>query len=281
MPIKIFIIYSHKDKNHKERLIVSLTMLQRQGLVEMWHDQDINPGQVWDNEIKEQLRKSDLVLALLSSDFIASNYIYDTELNHAFEHQKTIIPVILRACSWRHDERLSKFQALPSDANPITSWQNNDEAWLSVEEGIRKVILQIKNNKPTKIGIIIERPEEKNIFPAFSCPPIFLAEAKNHVPISIYIDDVNVGEIKGGESQEFQVKIGVHNIYFHLKYNFILYGPNGIRETEYIDEKSEVEKHFFNEVMTYKYTIGLKHKKGFWWSLYSHASHELQGKLKS
>ena len=129
-------------------------MLKRHNLIDVWHDQIISAGTEWEREIKTHLDRSQIILLLISPDFIASNYCYCIEMNRAVERHERgearVIPIILRPVSWQ-DAPFGKFQALPTGAKPITMWQNRDEAFLNIAEGIRKAVeeLAIKGSQLT------------------------------------------------------------------------------------------------------------------------------------
>ena len=146
-PVRLFISYSHKDEDLRKEFDAHLMALVRAGSVEGWYDRRIRPGREWDQEIRQELQRADIVLFLVSSDFIASEYIYDYEINPALQRQATgkavAIPVILRPVAWQHLP-LGKLQALPFDARPIVTWASRDEAWLSVIKGISEAIIELR-----------------------------------------------------------------------------------------------------------------------------------------
>lgn len=155
---KVFISYSHKDETHKEALEEHLTMLKRNGIIDAWNDRKIIPGQDWSKEISKNLEQSELILFLISPTFLASDYCFNKEMKRAIEmHDEgraQLIPILVRPCDWS-ESALSRFQAVPKDAKPITTWQNNDEAWLDAINGIKRHIssftpLDITNPVVTK-----------------------------------------------------------------------------------------------------------------------------------
>lgn len=141
-PIAVFISYAHEDKVLSETLIKHLSNLKRQGIIKEWYDHQIGAGEEWEGEILEHLNSAEVILLLISTDFMASDYCYDVEVKHAMERHEAgearVIPVILRPCDW-NNAPFSKLQALPSDAKPITRWSDRDEAFFNVASGIRKV----------------------------------------------------------------------------------------------------------------------------------------------
>lgn len=143
---KVFFSYSHVDEGMRDQLDKHLSMLKRNGVIETWHDRRIVPGERFDEAIDANLNAADIILLLISKDFLASDYCYSVEMNRAFERnasaQAKVIPVILRACDWK-DGPFGKLQALPKDAKPVASWADVDAGYLDVVEGLREHFLQL------------------------------------------------------------------------------------------------------------------------------------------
>ena len=151
--IKLFYSYSHADEKLRNSLETHLSGLQRNNLITEWHDRKILPGQAFEGEIDKNITDSDIILLLISPDFIQSNYCYEIELKTAMEMHETdraiVIPIILRPTVW-YDLSFTKLLMLPTDAKSVTEWDNQDLAWVNVVEGIRKDILKIQGIKKTK-----------------------------------------------------------------------------------------------------------------------------------
>lgn len=143
---KIFISYSIEDVEIVEsKLIRSLRNLERQGKITIWYDKNLQAGEEWNPEIKRQLQQADIILFIVSLDFIATDYIWDVEIENAIKrHEKgevKVIPIILSPCDWSGDATpFSKLQVVPTKGKPITTFKNQDEAWLEVLQAIKKVI---------------------------------------------------------------------------------------------------------------------------------------------
>ena len=148
--LKIFISYSHTDESRKNELIKHIEPLKKLNLIESWHDRKLVAGDDWGSSISEELEKADIILLLVSIDFINSKYCFDIELDRALElHEEkkaVVIPVILRNCLWQHTS-FAKFQALPRDAKAVSAWQDQDEAFTGIAEGIRLVAEQIRGSR--------------------------------------------------------------------------------------------------------------------------------------
>jgi hypothetical protein len=147
--LRLFVSYSHADKELKERLIKHLHPLERENLVEVWADHEILAGDDWDKEIAKKLIEADIVLTLVSIDFINSKYCYDIELIKALEREAEgeakVIPVILRSCLWTKSP-LGRLKALPTDGKSVTTWHDIDEALTIVASGIRESAIALLEN---------------------------------------------------------------------------------------------------------------------------------------
>lgn len=137
----VFFSYSHADEDLRDQLEKQLSMLKRQGVIETWHDRRIGAGEDIHRSIDERINSDDIILLLVSPDFLASDYCYDIEMTRAMERyemgEAVVIPVILRACDWHHAP-FGKLKAVPRDGKPVTSWPDRDEAFLQVAKAIRE-----------------------------------------------------------------------------------------------------------------------------------------------
>lgn len=139
--VKAFISYSHKDEHLRNELESHLAMLKRSGAIETWYDRRIVAGSELDSAISEQLESSQIILLLISADFLASNYCYDVEMERAMQKHADgsarVIPVILRACDW-HSAPFGKLLATPADGKPVTMFANQDEAFTNIARDVRR-----------------------------------------------------------------------------------------------------------------------------------------------
>ena len=141
--LKIFMSYSHTDEAMKNELDKSLIMLKRSDKIEVWQDRELAAGQEWDQTIKDEISRADIILLLISVDFNNSQYIWDKELAVAMQrHEKgeaRVIPIILRQCEWR-DMPYGKLQALPTGAKPVQQFVLADDAYTDIAKEIRRVV---------------------------------------------------------------------------------------------------------------------------------------------
>ena len=146
-PVDLFYSYAHEDEPLRDELDGHLALLRRKGVIRPWHDRGIVPGQQWDEAIDAQLTRADLILLLVSKDFLNSDYIWGKELAVAIARAErgdaSVVPVLLRAVDIE-DAPFAKLQGLPTDLRPVTSWPNRDEAWTDVAKGIRRTVEAIQ-----------------------------------------------------------------------------------------------------------------------------------------
>ena len=143
-PLKVFITYAHKNKEAKDKLIECLAVIKNEGLISIWHDNEILPGDKWREEIfSTHLPDSDILLYLVSRASLASENC-NKELAGALNFKIRVIPIILESCDWQNHQ-LSDFQALPDGVLPINQWDHEDEGWQNVVDGIRKAVEQMQS----------------------------------------------------------------------------------------------------------------------------------------
>jgi hypothetical protein len=145
-PLKdqVFVSYSHKDKKFLDELLVHLKPLERAGRVTVWSDQQINPGARWFGEIKIALASSKVVVMLLTSNFLASDFIQEHELGPVLKEAEaggvTILWILVRACSY-HETALRNFQAVMPLDKPLAQMKaERDSAWVQICKEIKKAI---------------------------------------------------------------------------------------------------------------------------------------------
>jgi len=143
-PMRVFCSYSSKDEVFQHQLKTHVATLERQGLLTMWRDSEIEPGDEWDAEIRKQLDASQIILLLLSPDFLESKYIWEKEVHRAMQRHEertaSVIPIIVRPCDWKHEPLINKLQALPKGVLEISRWEDRDQAWQDVVDGLRRVV---------------------------------------------------------------------------------------------------------------------------------------------
>jgi hypothetical protein len=165
-PIQIFSCYAQPDKFLLEELKNHLAPLERRGDIRLRDNLGILPGAVWRREVTSSLNSANIILLLISSDFIASDYSYDVELKKALERERLgqarVIPIIVRSVSWKATP-IGKLKVLPDNGIPVTDpfWSSRDVAFNHVAQEIERVVDEL-------LGRRTNRPPGAAPFPSFS-----------------------------------------------------------------------------------------------------------------
>lgn len=147
-PIEILFSYAREDEKLRDELEKYLAPLKRSKKIVCWHDRRIRAGDTWSVEISQHLDTADIILLLVSADFLDSDYCNTVEVKRALErHAKGevyVVPVILRPADWTN-ETFAQLQALPRNATPVVEWPHPDAAFYNVAKGIKELIEHIEN----------------------------------------------------------------------------------------------------------------------------------------
>lgn len=143
--VNLFCSYAHEDVKLREQFERSIVHLMRERLIEVWHDGEIVPGKEWRVAIERELAAAHLIILLVSPDFMQSDFIHKVELQEAIDRHKAgkarVIPIVLRPTPTLGG--LAELEALPRKAKPVTTWKNRDMAWVSVAQGVERVVKDI------------------------------------------------------------------------------------------------------------------------------------------
>lgn len=155
-PIEIFFSYTHADERLRDQLEVHLASLKRSKRIVCWHDRHIRAGLTWKTQINTHLNTADIIIFLVSPDFLNSDYCNRIEVGRALERYEEgdvcIVPVILRRSDWK-EEALAEFQALPCNARPVVEWPDIDEAFYDVAKGLKEIVVEMENEQAvTRFG---------------------------------------------------------------------------------------------------------------------------------
>ena len=165
----LFFSYSHKDEELRNELEVHLSMLKRQGLLRSWHDRRIGAGKDIHSSISAELEEANIILLLVSANFLASDYCYDKEMAKALEKDKEgasrVIPVILHPCDW-HSAPFGHLRATPQDGKPVSMFANRDEALTQVAKDIRVAIEDLGHSVQEK-SVSIQSKSAQNARASF------------------------------------------------------------------------------------------------------------------
>jgi len=164
-PKSIFISYSHDDLEYRKKLQQYLRNMERENLISIWQDGLIEPGTIWDTEIKNNLNNADIIIFLISQSLISSTYSNEVELRTSLSnltHKKSLIlPVLIKNCDYKNwkafpteiteelvqnETSISNFQFLPNSTEeqrllPINKWVFQEDAWVQIIDKIRSVLI--------------------------------------------------------------------------------------------------------------------------------------------
>lgn len=139
----VFVSYARKDEELRDKLFDHLGGLRSGGYISAWSDGQIVPGQEWAAEIIRRLDEADIILLLVTASFLGSDYIGRVELVRALERHRRgeaiVIPVILRPADWQ-TAGLEGLQALPKDGKAVSTWSDQDTAFLDIAQGLRRTV---------------------------------------------------------------------------------------------------------------------------------------------
>lgn len=175
MTVKIFISYSHRDERYKEKLDTFCKNLFGDPDVDVWHDRHLSPGDNFDKKIMHKLAEADIIILLISSHFLASDYCYGKEMKEALSKQKRnqgiAFAVILEDCDWQ-STALSDFIVLPKDGKPLKRFHSSKhpEVYNNITQRLRKCVADVQKNKkqqaapsPDSVRKTIKKPEKRTV----------------------------------------------------------------------------------------------------------------------
>ena len=142
-PKRIFFSYSKHDKDKLDSLRKFLDPLKRQNKIALWDDRNLLPGEEWDKGIRNELEESDIILLMVSANFLATDYVWDVEIKRAMERHEVgsarVVPVILDYCVWE-DLPFGKINGLPSKGKPVADYESESKAWTEVVKALKGII---------------------------------------------------------------------------------------------------------------------------------------------
>jgi len=151
----VFISYSHKNKRLRERIE---TAIKSTGVeVDLWCDTKIKAGENWYEEIKIAMKKASLAILILTTDFLASDFIQKEEipdlLKRREEEGMIIFPILAKPCAWDEHEWLTKMQIRPSGAEPVWPSRNTDYKLTKIAKEVKALLVnKEKGNGLSKIA---------------------------------------------------------------------------------------------------------------------------------
>ena len=152
-PVRLFVSYSHENAVWSKRLLPLLKVKANVAGLQPWHDTELKAGDLWDEEIRAELKRMDIFLCLVSVQFLASRYIQEVELPEALErHQRgeiVIVPLLLYPIDWEADcPVLKKFNPLPVFGKSWREFEQNGGDWndalYPIGNGLKQAIDKVR-----------------------------------------------------------------------------------------------------------------------------------------
>ncbi|MBK8256823.1 MAG: toll/interleukin-1 receptor domain-containing protein [Polyangiaceae bacterium] len=132
--VKIFLCSAEGDVIHRDKFATYLApLLVNQA--EVWHSGKVNPGANTQKEIENALKRSHLLVALVTANLLASKAC-NNQIGTALGRPIDVIPVLVSPCLWEMTD-LGKQDPLPKNKKPIASWAKPEEGWNDVVLGIQ------------------------------------------------------------------------------------------------------------------------------------------------
>lgn len=148
---RVFVSYSHLDQGLRGQLDVHMAALKRQDVIEVWTDHCIRPGEPFDSKISAALEAADIILLLVSPDFLHSDYCVTIEMQRALERAKAgraqVVAIILRPCDWQSLE-IGRLKALPTDGVPVVKFPTLDDGFHDVVKHLRAMLTKATPMQP-------------------------------------------------------------------------------------------------------------------------------------
>ncbi len=130
-PVRAFLSYAHEDHAWRDAVLKHIGWLSHSHQLDTFDDRELKPGELWDERIGRELERADIVIALISPDFVFSRYCSVDELLRAIQRQRDgsadLVPIV---CD--HVDLgalpLAAHQCLPqdeqNDLKPLVDWPN-------------------------------------------------------------------------------------------------------------------------------------------------------------
>lgn len=158
MAVKIFFSYTHKDPRHTDepyvrKVIDFFCSLEREGKVSILWDRKLKAGADLFPDIAVMMNQADIILLFVSANYLASETcIKEVKKSAELRDSKgiVVIPIIVSRCPWLDNSFLSSLLALPSDGKEISTFEDQDEAYMNIYSEVKKHVDEIYQNQETE-----------------------------------------------------------------------------------------------------------------------------------
>ena len=105
---RVFISYSKHDREELEQCLLFFKPLVKSGHIELYYDELTKFETPIHSEIRRRITGADCIIALVSQNYLGTDYILDHELPVIEDYEKTLIPIQIKPCTFYEVETLSK-----------------------------------------------------------------------------------------------------------------------------------------------------------------------------
>ncbi|RQW00547.1 toll/interleukin-1 receptor domain-containing protein [bacterium] len=159
--LRVMMVYSHNDESFRNIFDTHLAILKRLEIIEAWHDRELLPGGAMHDDLRHEIESANIILLLVSPDFIASDYCYKIEMTRAIERHNSgdarVVPIILRPTALWTRSPIGGLTALPNDGKPISEFANLDRAFCDIVERLSEVLINTSNKDGSEqVSVTIE-----------------------------------------------------------------------------------------------------------------------------
>jgi TIR domain len=168
--MEVFIVYAANsaDEGHRENLEKHLSVLTRQQEIVLRHERLVTADKDTQAELKGMLDGADVIVLLLSPDFIASDFCYNDQMSVAMKRQRDhtarVIPVLVGSCYWE-PLPFSELKVLPASRKAITSHPDEASAWTEVAREIHAAIKELRGLPNASLRTRLQQPPRQPAAP--------------------------------------------------------------------------------------------------------------------
>lgn len=141
--LNIFMSYVKEDEDLKKELDKHLALLRRTPGIRMWDMEKISAGDVFQEQINDNLRSAHIILLLVSADYMSNQYVYENEMMFALKRQQEegvmVVPIYLRP-TYMEESPLANLKGLPRDNQAVSNFKDRDEAYNEIAVGVRRLV---------------------------------------------------------------------------------------------------------------------------------------------
>jgi TIR domain len=157
-PVRLFLAFAYQDRSFYEDLVTQLASLKWVGMIDDWHEYEIPPAKDWQQVQNERLTQADIILLLISPDFIKSDYYYSVQMKQALERdaagQARVLPILCRPVYLEHLP-IARLQFLPRsdprNIKAVSEWRNKDSAYAEIVKEVKKAITEFFGASPIQM----------------------------------------------------------------------------------------------------------------------------------